>query len=144
MVVAGVMSGTSADGVDVALCRIAPRAEGGSPRVRLLGLKSFAYPKAVRGEVLALMAGEARSAADLGRLKWRLVEIYAECVVKAGEELAVQPALVGCHGQTIHHEASPTRFLGAAVRSTWQIGEAAAIAEETVFMERGRVMAPGV
>ena len=129
MVVAGVMSGTSADGVDVALCRIGPGADGGSPRVRLLGLKSFAYPKAVRGEVLAVMAGEARTAAELGRLNWRLGEIYAECVAAAAEEFGVKPALVGCHGQTIHHQTALTRFFGRAVRSTWQIGEAAAIAE---------------
>jgi anhydro-N-acetylmuramic acid kinase len=127
MIVAGVMSGTSADGVDVALCRIGPGAD--SPRVRLLGMKSFAYPKAVRTELLALMAGEARSAADLGRLNWRLGGIYAECVAAAAKELGVKPVLVGCHGQTIHHEAAAAKFLGAAVRSTWQIGEAAAIAE---------------
>ena len=129
MVVAGVMSGTSADGVDVALCRVGPGADEGSPRVRLLGLKSFAYPKAVRAEVLALMAGEPRSAADMGRLNWRLGEIYAQCVASAAEEFGVRPALVGCHGQTIHHEATAARFLGTAVRSTWQIGEAAVIAE---------------
>jgi anhydro-N-acetylmuramic acid kinase len=127
MIVAGVMSGTSADGVDVALCRIGPGAD--SPRVRLLGMKSFAYPKAVRTELLALMAGEARSAADLGRLNWRLGGIYAECVAAAAKELGVKPVLVGCHGQTIHHEAAATGFLGGKVRSTWQIGEAAAIAE---------------
>lgn len=127
MVVAGVMSGTSADGVDVALCRIGPGVD--SPRARLLGMKSFTYPKPVRTELLALMAGEARSAADLGRLNWRLGGIYAECVAAAAEELKIKPALVGCHGQTIHHEAAAMGFLGAKVRSTWQIGEAAVIAE---------------
>jgi len=127
MIVAGVMSGTSADGVDVALCRIGPGTD--SPRIKLLGMKSFPYPKAVRAEVLALMAGQARSAAELGRLNWRLGGIYAECIAAAAEALGVRPALVGCHGQTIHHEATPSRFLGGKVRSTWQIGEAAAIAE---------------
>jgi len=127
MVVAGVMSGTSADGVDVALCRIGPGAD--SPRVRLLGMKSFPYPKALRAELLAVMAGEARTAANLGRLNWQLGGMYADCVAAAAEELGVKPALVGCHGQTIHHETAPTRFLGTATRSTWQIGEASAIAE---------------
>lgn len=129
MIVAGVMSGTSADGVDVALCRIGPGTAEESPRVKLLGLKSFAYPKTVRAEVLALMSGQLRSAADLGRLNWRLGEIYADCVAATAEELGARPALVGCHGQTIHHEAAATKFLGGTVRSTWQIGEAAAIAE---------------
>src|SRR5205823_14713734 len=110
MIVAGVMSGTSADGVDVALCRIGPGTDEHSPRVRLIGLKSFAYPKAVRGEVLALMAGAARSAADLGRLNWRLGGVYTECVAAAAEEFGAKPALVGCHGQTIHHETKSTRF----------------------------------
>src|SRR5437868_4111530 len=102
MIVAGVMSGTSADGVDVAICRIAPGAAGESPRIRLLGMKGFAYPKSVRAEVLALMAGERRSAAELGRLNWRLGAIYADCVAAASEQLGVKPALIGCHGQTIH------------------------------------------
>lgn len=129
MIVAGVMSGTSADGVDVAFCRITPGEDYLSPRIRLLDIKSFAYPKQVRAEVLALMAGETRTAADLGRLNWRLGAIYADCAAAACDELGARPALVGCHGQTIHHETQPARFLGAAVRSTWQIGEAAAIAE---------------
>lgn len=127
MIVAGVMSGTSADGVDVALCRIGPGAD--SPRVELLGFKSFPYQKAVRAEVLALMAGQTRSAAEFGRLNWRLGAIYADCVAAAADELGAKPALVGCHGQTIHHEATPSKFLRGKVRSTWQIGEAAVIAE---------------
>ncbi|MEO6912185.1 MAG: anhydro-N-acetylmuramic acid kinase, partial [Edaphobacter sp.] len=81
MVVAGVMSGTSADGVDVALCRIAPaRDEGGVPRVKLLGHAGFRYSKAVRAAVLAAMDAKAISVAELSRLNWRLGEIYADCV----------------------------------------------------------------
>jgi anhydro-N-acetylmuramic acid kinase len=127
MIVAGVMSGTSADGVDVAVCRIGPGP--GSPRIKLLGLASFPYPKAVRAEALRVMGGVPVTAAEMSRLNWRLGEIYADCVARAATKFAVRVALVGCHGQTIHHEASPTRFLGSPVRSTWQIGEAAVIAE---------------
>jgi anhydro-N-acetylmuramic acid kinase len=130
MVVAGVMSGTSADGVDVALCRISPGGrEGDSPRVRLIGLLETNYPKAVRAAVLRVMEGEAQTAAEMSRLNWRLGEIYAGCVEKAAEKFGVRVGLVGCHGQTVQHETGAVRFLGAPVRSTWQIGEAAVVAE---------------
>jgi anhydro-N-acetylmuramic acid kinase len=135
MVVAGVMSGTSADGVDVALCRIAPGSrEGDSPRVRLIGLLETRYPKAVREVVLRVMEGEAQTATELSRLNWRLGDIYADCVEKAAEIFGVRVGLVGCHGQTVHHETQARRVLGAAVRSarratTWQMGEAAVVAE---------------
>jgi anhydro-N-acetylmuramic acid kinase len=95
MVVAGVMSGTSADGVDVAVCRIAPgRAEGATPRIKLLGHAGFAYPKAVRERVLQVMEGEAVTPAELSRLHWRLGEVYAECVEKACAEIGVRRSAV--------------------------------------------------
>ncbi len=128
--VAGVMSGTSADGVDVALCRIAPgaRAED-SPRVKFVGMAGFAYPPAVRAAVLRAMEGEALTAAEISRLNWRLGAIYADAVKKTAEMFGTRVALVGCHGQTVHHEASAVSALGAKLTSTWQIGEAAVIAE---------------
>ena len=95
MVVAGVMSGTSADGVDVAVCRISPaREEGGVPRVKLLGHAGFAYSKAVRKAVLGAMDAKAVSVAELSRLNWRLGEIYAEAVVAACNELGVETKTV--------------------------------------------------
>lgn len=88
MVVAGVMSGTSADGVDVALCRISAGGDG-VPRVKVLGHRGFAYPKPVRGAVLRVMEGGAATAAEISRLNWRLGEMYAECVEKACGEFGV-------------------------------------------------------
>ena len=130
MVVAGVMSGTSADGVDVALCRVSPaRLEGGTPGVKLLGHVGFAYPKAVRAAVLAAMDAKAISVAEMSRLNWRLGEIYADCVEKAAAQFGVKVGLVGCHGQTIYHQGVPAKYLGTSVRATWQIGEASVIAE---------------
>ena len=130
MVVAGVMSGTSADGVDVALCRISPaRNEEDAPRVKLLGHVGFKYSKAVRAAVLAAMDAKAASVADLSRLNWRLGEIYADCVEKAAAKFGVKIALVGCHGQTIYHQSAAAKYLGDDVRCTWQTGEASVIAE---------------
>jgi len=130
MVVAGVMSGTSADGVDVSLCRIAPaRSKGETPRVKLLGHAGFKYSKTVRAAVLAAMDAKAISVAELSRLNWRLGEIYADCVEKAAAKFGVKVGLVGCHGQTIHHQGAASRFLGSNVRCTWQMGEASVVAE---------------
>jgi len=70
MVVAGVMSGTSADGVDVAVCRISSAsAKGGTPRVKLMGHIGTAYSKDLRAAVLCAMDADAISVADLAR--WR-------------------------------------------------------------------------
>jgi len=130
MVVAGVMSGTSADGVDVALCRVSPaRLEGGTPGVKLLGHVGFAYPKAVRAAVLAAMDAKTISVAEMARLNWRLGEIYADRVEKAAAKFGVKVGLVGCHGQTIYHQGVAATYLGTSVRATWQIGEASVIAE---------------
>lgn len=128
------MSGTSADGVDVAVCRIGAGRDAESPSVRLLGLVSRGYPKALRAELLRVMEGGAVSAAELSRLNWRLGEVYADCVEQAAQKTGAEVRLVGLHGQTVHHETRPAKVLGGKlrvgrVRSTWQMGEAALIAE---------------
>ncbi|HMF53128.1 MAG TPA: anhydro-N-acetylmuramic acid kinase [Edaphobacter sp.] len=130
IVVAGVMSGTSADGVDVSLCRIAPSStKGGVPRVKLIGAASFRYPKALRSAVLAAMDAKVISAAEMSRLNWRLGEVYADAVESTAEQFGVKVGLVGCHGQTIYHQGAPSKYLRSAVRCTWQIGEASVIAD---------------
>lgn len=128
MIVAGVMSGTSADGVDVALCRISPGATA-TPRIKLIGLSSFPYSKSLRAAVLAAMDAKSISAAELSRLHWRLGEIYADAVEATAEQFSARIDLVGCHGQTIYHQGAATRYLGKPVRCTWQVGEASVIAE---------------
>jgi anhydro-N-acetylmuramic acid kinase len=78
---------------------------------------------------MRVMEGEKAGAGELSRLNWRLGEIYADAVVRASKEFRFKIALVGMHGQTVHHEAGGMRALGALVRSTWQMGEAAVVAE---------------
>jgi anhydro-N-acetylmuramic acid kinase len=75
------------------------------------------------------MDAKAISVAELARLNWRLGEVYADAVEKAQSTLEVKVGLVGCHGQTVYHQGEAEKYLGKAVRATWQIGEAAVIAE---------------
>jgi anhydro-N-acetylmuramic acid kinase len=130
MIVAGVMSGTSADGVDVALCRISPvLRKGGSPRIKLLGHVGFEYPKGLRAAVIGAMDAQAISVAELARLNWRLGEAYADAVAKAAEQFGVKIGLVACHGQTVYHQGAAEKYLGKPLQCTWQMGEASVIAE---------------
>lgn len=132
MVVAGVMSGTSADGVDVALVRIAPHRDGaGVPRLKLLGNVHTPYPAKLRMAVLAAMDAASIATSDLARLHWRLGEIYGDTVVSAQQQLGIRAKLVGVHGQTVYHQGTAARYLGASMRCTWQLGEAAEVAART-------------
>jgi anhydro-N-acetylmuramic acid kinase len=128
MIVAGVMSGTSADGIDVALVKIS-RGDG-QPRLKLLAHHSVSYPQALRNAVLAAMNAQATSAAELARLNWRLGMAYAEAISAAVAAHPVKLDLVGCHGQTIYHQGKAATYAGRSLACTWQLGEPALIAAE--------------
>src|SRR3954466_11016182 len=102
MLVAGVMSGTSLDGIDVAIVDIR------AGRIRPLAFHSTAYPKAVR-EALLGVSNAMTHTATIARLHFLLGEIYAEAVNEASRDH--KPALIGLHGQTIFHEGSPVEYL---------------------------------
>jgi anhydro-N-acetylmuramic acid kinase len=114
MRVAGVMSGTSLDGIDVAIVDIVGR------RVRTVAFESTPYPERVRRAILGVSNATTTTGA-ISRLNFELGELYARAIVKLVKK-AGPVELVGCHGQTIYHEGG---------RNTLQIGEAAVVAERT-------------
>src|SRR5262249_37088575 len=120
------MSGTSADGVDVALVRVAGR--GFNPRFELLGHLHAPYPRPVRQAVLQTMNAGQASVPDLSRLNFLLGELYAQVVRQAQKRFRIGADLVGCHGQTIYHQGAAASFLGRKIACTWQLGEGAVIA----------------
>jgi len=147
MIVAGVMSGTSADGINVALVQVGEARDAGSgsrerstlttgsrgrgrPRhtIKLLGHAEYSYPGKVRAAVLSAMNATQASVADLARLNFLLGELYADAVLATERQLRVKADLVGCHGQTLYHQGEAQAFLGRKVAATWQTGEAAVIA----------------
>jgi len=132
MIVAGVMSGTSADGINVALVRIPMRGQGSrSHSIELLGHTEYPYSRPVRAAVLAAMNAERASVADLARLNFLLGELYADAVLAAQRKFNLKADLVGCHGQTLYHQGDPQRYLGKKIVTTWQTGESAVIAART-------------
>jgi len=127
MIVAGVMSGTSADGINVALVRVSARGQD-RPRHTLLGHEEYPFPAPVRRAILGLMNAELARVADLARLNFLLGELYAEAVARTARKHRVKVELVGCHGQTLYHQGQAERFLGRRLAVTWQTGEGAVIA----------------
>ena len=81
MIVAGVMSGTSADGINVALVRIGERGRG-RPRHTILAHAEYSFPAAVRRAILGMMNAESARVADLSRLNFLLGELYADIAVR--------------------------------------------------------------
>ena len=134
MIVAGVMSGTSADGINVALVRFASSRTGRASRpsphqgFTLLAHAEYPFPVAVRRPILETMNAELAHVADLARLNFLLGELYAEAVSKTARKHCAKLALVGCHGQTLYHQGQASPFLGRKLAVTWQTGEGAVIA----------------
>jgi anhydro-N-acetylmuramic acid kinase len=126
MTVAGIMSGTSADGIDVALVRIAPRR--GRPALKLIAHEHFSFPPELRSRILAAMNASSTSTPELARLQWRLGIAYAEAVEKTLAKHNRKIHLVGCHGQTLYHQAVPALYAGRRFACTWQAGEAQVVA----------------
>ncbi|MGA2049956.1 MAG: anhydro-N-acetylmuramic acid kinase [Terracidiphilus sp.] len=126
MTVAGIMSGTSADGIDVAVVRIDPGRL--RPKLTLLAHEGFAFPAALRRAVLAAMNAASTSTAELARLNWRLGIAYAEAVQAIVRKHSAKLDLIGCHGQTLYHQARAGSYAGRRFACTWQAGEAQVIA----------------
>src|SRR6202165_5799923 len=127
MIVAGAMSGTSADGINVALVQLSARGRG-RPRPTLLAHEEYPFPAPVRRAILEMMNAELARVADLARLNFLLGELYAEAVAKTARKHRVKLDLVVCHGQTLYHQGMAQRFLRRKLAVTWQTGEGAVIA----------------
>ena len=132
MLVLGMMSGTSADGIELALTRIS----GAPPNLnaKLLGHTSVKCPPALRKEILRVAEQHPITAGALSQLNFRLGELFAGSAIAACRKFGIPPekiALIGSHGQTIFHQGKRVSFLGRPTASTLQIGEPATIAART-------------
>ena len=118
----GLISGTSADGIDVALASFEPR-----PRLHA-GL-THPYPEALRQRILALAQGDGRIALDeLGTLDIEIGRVFATAAQRLLQESGLQATAVralGSHGQTVRHRPNPP------TPYTLQLGDPNVIAEAT-------------
>ena len=128
MIIAGLMSGTSADGVDVALCDI--HGQPDSLRANLVSGATYPYSRELRERILACCDPSESRVDDIAALHVDLAEAFADCVraqvSQAGMALK-DLDLIASHGQTIWHNVLDSGEVSASL----QIGEAAVIAERT-------------
>lgn len=135
--VLGLMSGTSADGIDAALLELPnwpqlgaggtfPALPAGLPRGRVIEHSFTPFSKDLRRAVLRAMQDQANTP-DLTQLHWWLGEALAE----AAAPLAAHADLIASHGQTVQHQPVITPERGWARPATLQLGETAVIAERT-------------
>ena len=121
--VAGLMSGTSLDGVDVAVLRI--KGSGEQSELELINCITIPYDQAVKQEIMTVCGQGAVQVDDICRLNFKLGEIFAVAVNEGCRQAGVsvnELDIIGSHGQTIRHLPG---------NSTLQIGEPAVIAERT-------------
>jgi len=119
------MSGTSADGIDVAIVDIQKN------KVDVLAFDTFAYPPAIRKKVLEMGEQKLCTPGDISSLNFLLGEIFADAVIKLCKKsrIALDTIdLIGSHGQTIYHNP---HGLKGKIRSTFQIAEPSIIAHRT-------------
>jgi anhydro-N-acetylmuramic acid kinase len=121
------MSGTSLDGIDVAIVDIRGK------KIEPVAFHTVPYPKNVREAILGVSNTMTHTAA-IARLHFLLGELYADAIRETCRRRRVplhSISLCGMHGQTIFHEGAAANYLGRRIASTLQIGDPAIVAERT-------------
>jgi anhydro-N-acetylmuramic acid kinase len=129
--VIGLMSGTSADGIDAALARVS--GSGEQIKASLVAFSRSPYESRVRNAVLALSSPEA-PVADLCRMNFALGRLFAQAALDLIHARNIRPRdidLISSHGQTVCHFPPEGPYGDASGGATLQIGEPALIAELT-------------
>lgn len=130
--IVGLMSGTSLDGLDVALCRIS--GEGRSTQVTLEAFETHPYPDDLKEGIRRVFAREQIAFQALTLLHVTIADTHAAFVLDSLRKWAVTPGevdLIASHGQTVFHAPRVLHRLGDAPNATLQIGDGDHIARRT-------------
>ncbi|MEM1633659.1 MAG: anhydro-N-acetylmuramic acid kinase [Sulfolobales archaeon] len=135
-IIAGMMSGTSADGVDVIIVEL--EGHGRGIRYKVLGSDVIEYPEELRRIIINTMSGG--SAHDICMLNFLVARFFGIAFKKVLEYLGIRSDeidLIGSHGQTVYHYPEYVRVCDMEVRCTLQVGSVQVLAEETGVLSVG-------
>ncbi|MBM4160741.1 MAG: anhydro-N-acetylmuramic acid kinase [Ignavibacteria bacterium] len=130
--IVGLISGTSADGIDAALVRVT--GSGIRTRIKLITFHTFSYPARLRDKLLGSSLPGTGSVDVLCELNILVAHFFADAVrdiARKGRVSLSSIDLIGSHGQTVHHLPAPKHIFGKTIRSTLQIGDPSTIAKLT-------------
>lgn len=130
LLVIGLMSGTSADGIDAALCRISGTGE--SIKCKELCFHTERYEPMVRERILSAASGDKGGSEELTKLSFLLGDLFLDSCIKLCQKAGVKKEdidLIGSHGQTVFHIPTAVEYCGRKIRGTMQIGDVSALAE---------------
>ena len=136
--IVGLMSGTSADGLDLAVVDIENRRAG--PVFSILAAGTSPYPAALRRKIHELIDAPSCAWEDLVRLHYRWSAFAAERVqvfLHAQRIPRQSIDALASHGQTLAHHPTTKRFLGGPSRGTFQIGDLSVLAHLTGYVTVG-------
>lgn len=136
--IVGLISGTSADGIDAALVRV--NGGGTSTRVAQIALDSYQYPPELRMLILENSLPGTGSVDLICELNVLVAHFFADAVKKIARKARVALSeidLIGSHGQTVHHLPVPKKSFGKLIHSGLQIGDPSTIAKLTGIVTVG-------
>ena len=121
----GIMSGTSLDGIDVAIASIS--GTGLTTKIDLIAAKTYPYPKDILEKVKRAIDNDLK-VRDVASLHFELGRLYAECVIKLCDTLKIKSSslsFIASHGQTVYHQGAT---LDGNPPTTLQLGSGSVIA----------------
>jgi anhydro-N-acetylmuramic acid kinase len=124
VIVVGLMSGTSVDGIDAAVVEIERNDDAHALEVRLLGYTEREFDAALRERIFGLFSPEHSRIDEVCEVNVLLGEAFAAAAQQVLRQVGLAADLIASHGQTVWHQVAPGH-----VRSTLQLGEPSVIAE---------------
>lgn len=130
--VAGILSGTSVDGVDTVLLKI--KGKGKSMIIKVIDFETFPIRKDLKKKIIDCASEKSTAAENICRLNFVIGNLFSGCIlklIKRNKFSSKDIDLIGSHGQTIYHFPFSKKIFGVDSKSTLQIGDPSVIANKT-------------